>query len=169
MDVFEAVKKRRSIRRFKRIAVEQEKLNMVLQAARLSPSAANRQPWRFIVVIEEKVKKKIKSAYNADWLVQAPAIIVACAVPKEAWCRVDGEEYWKVDVAIALQDLILVATQLGLGTCWIANFNEEEVKRALAIPRDWRVVAMTPLGYPDEEKESVRNRKPMQDIIRFRI
>lgn len=119
------------------------------------------------MVTEEKAKKKIRAAYNADWLVQAPVVIVACAVPGESWRRSDGEEYWMVDVAIAMQSLILVATGLGLGTCWIANFDEEEAKRALEIPKDWRVVAITPLGYRDEEKGPVRDRKAIEDIIRI--
>lgn len=168
MDVFEAVKRRRSIRKFKKVEVEREKLDMVLQAARLSPSAANRQPWRFIVITEEKSKNKIRAAYDAEWFIEAPAIIVACAVPKEAWRRADGEKYWKVDVAIAMQTLILVAAGLGLGSCWIANFNEEKAKEALDIPQDWRVVAMTPLGYPNEEKGPVKNRKPIRNIVHFR-
>lgn len=167
MDVFEAVSKRRSVRRYRERAVEQEKIERVLEAARLSPSAANLQPWRFIVITDKHAKEKIRSAYNAGWLIQAPVIIVACAIPEEAWCRSDGEEYWKVDVAIALHSLILAATELGLGTCWIANFEEEEARRVLEIPKDWRVVAMTPLGYPDEDKGPVTNRMRIKEIVHY--
>ena len=139
----------------------------MLETARLSPSACNLQPWRFIVIRNVEVKTRLRAAYDADWFVNAPIIIVACAVPKEAWRRADGEEYWKVDVAIAMQSLILVATELGLGTCWIASFNEKKTKKVLGIPSNWRVLAMTPLGYPAEEKGEVINRKPIQSVCSF--
>jgi nitroreductase len=79
----------------------------------------------------------------------------------------DGEEYWKVDIAIAMQNLVLAATELGLGTCWIAAFNEEAAKKALGIPEDVRVVAMTPLGYPDQEKGPVTRRKQLSTIVHY--
>ena len=93
MDVFEAIKTRRSIRKYQNKPVEQEKLSKVLEAARLSPSAANRQPWRFIVVTDPEVKEKLRAAYNRDWFISAPVIIVGCAFPDKAWVRWDGEEY----------------------------------------------------------------------------
>ena len=167
MDVFEAIKTRRSIREYQEKPVEQEKLSKVLEAARLSPSAANKQPWKFIVVTDPKVKESLRSAYNKDWLISAPVIIVGCAVPKEAWVRSDGEEYWKVDLAIAMQSLILEVWEQGLGTCWIGAFREDGVKKALGIPDDVRVVALTPLGYPAEEKEPVVRRKPLEEIVSY--
>ena len=167
MDVFEAIKTRRSIREYQEKPVEQEKLSKVLEAARLSPSAANKQPWKFIVVTDPKVKESLRSAYNKDWLISAPVIIVGCALPKEAWVRSDGEEYWKVDLAIAMQSLILEVWEQGLGTCWIGAFREDGVKKALGIPDDVRVVALTPLGYPAEEKEPVVRRKPLEEIVSY--
>jgi len=88
-------------------------------------------------------------------------------LPGEAWVRSDGEEYWKVDLAIAMQDLILEAWEQELGTCWIGAFREEEVKRILGIPDEVRVVALTPLGYPAEEKGPVTQRKPLKEIISY--
>ena len=167
MQVFEAIRTRRSIRQYSSKPVEKDKLLKVLEAVRLSPSATNRQPWSFIVVTKPELKEKLREAYNRDWFVSAPVIIVACAHPDKAWVRSDGEEYWKVDVAIAMQDLILAAWEQGLGTCWIGAFREEEVKKALQIPDDVRVVAMTPLGYPAEEKGPVSNRKPLEEIIHY--
>jgi len=167
MDVFEAIRTRRSIRRYQKKTVEQEKLSRVLEAARLSPSATNSQPWKFIVVTDPEVKEKLRAAYNRDWFISAPVIIVGCALPSKAWVRHDGEEYWKVDVAIAMQSLILAARAEKLGTCWIGAFREEEVKKALGIPEDARVVAMTPLGYPAEEKGPVTNRKPLDEIVSY--
>jgi len=130
--------------------VEKEKLNRILEAGRLAPSADNKQPWRFIVVTDDKVKEKLRAAYDEEWFVSAPVIIIGCAVPEEAWVRMDGQEYWMVDVAIAMQNMILTATELGLGT---------------KLPSGIRVVAMTPLGYPAEEKHPVQNRKSLTDIV----
>ena len=167
MEVFAAIRKRRSIRLYERKPVNEEKLNRVLEAGRLAPSADNRQPWRFIVVTDEKIKEKLRAAYDEEWFVSAPVIIVGCAVPKEAWVRMDGQEYWMVDVAIAMQNMILTATELGLGTCWIADFDEEAARKALKLPLGVRVVAMTPLGYPAEQKRPVGNRKPLSEIVHY--
>lgn len=165
MDVFEAVKTRQSIRAYQEKAVENEKLMTILQAARLSQSANNNQPWHFLVVTDPQTKDKLKPAYVKDWLFKAPAIIVACARPKDAWTRQDGEEYYKVDVAIAVQSMVLVAHELGLGTCCIAAFDEAKVKNALGIPEDVRVVLMIPVGYPAEQKDVVKNRKNLEQIV----
>jgi len=167
MNVSEAIRTRRSIRRYEKRPVEKEKLLKVLEAARLAPSAANRQPWSFIVVTDDKMKESLKSTYDRDWFISAPVIIVACASPEEAWVRRDGEEYWKVDISIAVQNLILAAWEEGLGTCWIGAFDEGEAKRALGIPPNIRVVAMTPLGYPAEQKGPIHDRKPLEEIIHY--
>ncbi|MCP8304127.1 MAG: nitroreductase family protein [archaeon] len=165
MKVSEAIRLRRSIRRYKSKEVEKEKIMHVLEAGRLAPSAANRQPRHFIVITDSKVKERLVETYSKDWFIHAPVIIVACADPNEAWVREDGEEYWKVDVAIALQNMILCATEEGLETCWIVNFDEQAEKGALGIPPHIRVVAMTPLGYSDEVKGEVSNRKPLEEVI----
>ena len=166
MSILDFLQKRRSIRKYQSKPVEEEKIAKVLEAARLGPSANNQQPCRFIVVTKPENRESLKAAYKQDWFTQAPAIIVGCVDPKEAWKRgMFGEEYWKVDLAIAFQNLILAATELGLGTCWIANFDENSVKKALNIPKDIRVIAMTPLGYAAEEKESVSDRKPIESIV----
>jgi len=167
MNVFEAIRTRRSIRKYVDKPVEKEKLLRILEAARLAPSAVNRQPWDFIVVTDPGVRKKLGVAYPKEWFINAPVIIVACAHPARAWIRKDGEEYWKVDVAIAMQNLILTAWEEGLGTCWIGAFDEQEVKKALGIPPEVRVVAMTPLGYPAEEKGPVTDRKPLDEIVHY--
>lgn len=167
LDVFEVVRNRRSIRDFQDRAVEREKLLKVLEAGRLSPSAVNFQPWHFIAVTNKTARESLFSAYNKEWLIRAPVIIVACAVPEKAWSRNDGEEYWKVDVAIAMQSMILVAWELGLGTCWIGAFNEGEVKKVLGIPNEVRVVALTPLGYPAEQKGPIVQRRPLEEIVHY--
>jgi nitroreductase len=163
--VFEAIRNRRSIRSYTDKPVEEEKLQKVLEAARLSPSAVNFQPWSFVVVKDKTSKMHLAKAYPPAWFNQAPLIIVVCANPQTAWLRRDGEEFWKVDAAIATQSMILVATELGLGTCWICAFDEKKTKSALGIPENIRVVAMTPLGYPAEQKEPVSERKSLDEIV----
>lgn len=167
MDVSEAIQTRRSIRRYQIKKIETEKILKVLEAARLAPSAANRQPWSFIVVTDAKTRETLRAAYDRDWFVSAPVIIIACAIPEKAWVRRDGEEYWKVDVAIAMQNLILAAWEAGLGTCWIGAFKEEEARGVLGIPPNVRIVAMTPLGYPAEQKGPVADRKPLEEVVHY--
>jgi nitroreductase len=172
--VFDAVRTRRSIRCYQDKKVEQDKLTRILDAARLSPSAANCQPWRFIVVTDPEIKQRLRTAYDKAWFASAPVIVVACAQPSKGWTRregffrgIGGEAYWKVDVAIAMQSLILVAWDEGLGSCWIGAFNETAVKQALSIPHDIRVLAMTPIGYPAVEKKPVVNRKALTEIVHY--
>jgi nitroreductase len=165
IDVFEAIRTRRSIRKYEDKPVEKEKLLKIIEAARLAPSTLNRQPWSFIVVTDPEVKKKLRSSCNQDW--SAPTIIVECAYPEKAWVRDDGEEYWKLDVAVAVQNMVLAAWEEGLGICWIGAFREEEVKKILGIPKDVRVLVMTALGYPAEKKGPVTNRKPLEEIVHY--
>jgi len=167
LSTFETIQKRRSIRKYKAKQVENEKVEKILEAARLGPSAANKQPCHFIVVTDEKAKETLRTAYNADWFLQAPVIIVGCVDAKQSWHKMQGGEYWKVDLAIAMQNMILTATELDLGTCWIAAFKEKAAKKALNIPKDIRVVAMTPLGYPDEEKGPITDRKPLSKMAHY--
>ncbi|MFB3890248.1 MAG: nitroreductase family protein [Candidatus Bathyarchaeia archaeon] len=165
MDVLEAVKTRRSIRKYDPKPVEEEKLTNILEAARLSPTAANRQPVEIIVVKDQATKQRLIQAYKREWFTNAPIILATCANPQKAWKRADGEEYWKVDAAIAMQTMVLVATAQGLGTCWIAGFDEKKAKEILGIPENIRVVSLTPLGYPAETKTQVEERKPLEQLI----
>ena len=165
LDVFDAIKRRRSIRKYKRTKVEKEKLMKVLEAARLAPSAMNRQPYIFVVTSDMETIQKISSACNQQW--DSPTIIAICSFPDKAWVRDDGEEYWKVDAAVAMTNLSLQACAEGLGTCWIAAFKEDEIKQILGMQKA-RVVAMTPLGYPAEEKGPVTNRKSIDELVQFK-
>lgn len=167
MKVFKAIQTRRSIRRFINKPIEKEKLTKILESARLSPSANNNQPWHFILISKKEVRNSLFSAYPRDWFVEAPAIVVVCAEPKEGWSRQDGEEYWMVDGAIAMQSIMLVAHELGLGSCCIAAFDEKKVKKVLGIPDNVSLIAMIPLGYPVEKKGSVTDRKPLEEIVHY--
>lgn len=173
MDFYEAVSIRRSIRKYKSIPVEEDKLNRILEAARIAPSAGNRQPWYFIVIKDEEVKNQLKEAkayYHEnrqwEWFYTAPIIICACGESSKSWIRKDGKDFRDVDVAIAFEHLVLAATAEGLGTCWIGAFEPEAVKKVLGIPNGIEPIVLTPLGYSDESPQ-VRERKSINEIIHW--
>jgi len=167
MDFYEAVRLRRSIRKYKPDPVEQEKLGRVLEAARLAPSAANRQPWQFIVITDAKRREAMKAAYDREWFWKAPVIIAACLDTAACWKRQgDGKSYGDVDVAIAFDHLTLAAAELGLGTCWIGAFNPVEARRLLELPAGVEPIALTPLGYPAGEAKP-RSRKGLNEIVKW--
>jgi nitroreductase len=166
MEVAAALRERRSVRSFENRDVEEEKLRMVLEAGRLSPSAVNRQEWKFIVVRSaDKRKKLVDAACGQSFVGQAPVVLVACATESEA-IMTCGQPAYTVDVSIAFAYMLLQACELGLGTCWIGAFKEDEVKEILGIPEHIRVVAMSPLGYPTH-KSPPRPRKDFAEIVCF--
>ena len=165
MEFYEVLNKRRSIRKYKSAAVEQDKLDRILDAARIAPSAKNLQPWHFIVIRDESVKLALKDAYDKEWFYSAPVIVCVCGEPAKAWVRRDGRSYLDVDVANAFEHLILAAAAEGLGTCWIGAFDSLAVRRTLGLPVGIEPVAMTPIGYPDETPPPP-SRKAMGEIIR---
>jgi nitroreductase len=149
------IRSRKSIRDYINRKVEDEKINFVLECARLAPSWTNKQCWQFIVVKDKKIIKDLsKTSIINRWLKNVPVIIVACGDPKKSGFRNDID-YYIVDVSIALEHLVLAATDKGLGTCWIGGFNEKKVKEILEIPEYIRVIALTPLGYAAERKRFV--------------
>jgi nitroreductase len=156
------VKKRRSIRKYKSDPVSDEDLKAMLEAARRAPSWSNRQCWQYIIVEDQRIKNELAEA-GEKWVAEAPMIVVVCADP-EASGHKPGMDYFMLDVGISFEHLILAATNLGLGTCWIGGFDEKIVKEALEVPDEIRVVAFTPVGYPDETKGEVFNRKSLGEI-----
>ncbi len=167
MELLDLMNARYSVRSYKPDPVEPEKLQKVLQAARLAPTAANRQPFQFIVVHTAGRAQELKRMYQRDWFVQAPLIICAIGIPHLGWVRSgDGKNYTDVDVAIAVDHLILEATELGLGTCWIAAFNPAAVREILCLPPDVEPIALTPLGYPDSQPRP-KERKPLSELVRY--
>ena len=164
MDVFTAISQRSSVRAYKPTHVEEDKLRKILEAARLSPSASNRQDWKFVVAKNRETKKKLaQAAFGQSFIGEAPVVIVACGTEPKAMMAC-GQPTHTVNVSIACTYMILEAYELGLGTCWIGAFNENEVKEILNIPRHVRAVAMTPVGYPDEPP-SKKSRKSLDQII----
>lgn len=168
MDLMEAIKTRRSVRRYRPDPIPEELLKAVLNAARLAPTANNAQPWRMIVVRDEDTKRRLVAASNGQkFIAQAPVVVVACGVPDEAFATAGGYmSSHVIDVSIALDHLTLAAHSLGLGTCWVAWFKEDPVREALGIPEDVRVVAMTPLGYPDEAPERTPRRN-LEELVLY--
>ena len=150
MEFSELLQKRYSVRAYKSDEVEAKKLQRVLEAARLAPTAANRQSFQLLVVHTKGREEELRKAYPQLWFVQAPLIICACGLPKNNWVRMDGKNYNDVDVVIVMDHLILAAANEGLGTCWIGAFNPEKAKEIFQLPADVEPVALTPLGYPDD-------------------
>ena len=165
MDFSELIKARYSVRAYRSDPVEEDKLRKVLEAARLAPTAANRQPFQFIVIQTAGREPELRRIYRREWFVQAPLIICACGVAAEGWVRMDGKPYTDVDVSIAMDHLILAATDLGLGTCWIAAFDPAVAREVLGLPEGVEPVAFTPLGYPADQP-GTKVRKPLVDLIR---
>jgi len=164
MDVFTAISQRCSVRAYKPTDVEEDKLKKVLEAGRLSPSASNRQDWKFIVVKDKGSRKKLaKAAFGQSFIGEAPVVIVACGTEPKTMLAC-GQPAHTVDVSIAFAYMILQAYELGLGTCWIGAFSEDEAKKILSIPEPIRVVGMTPLGYPDQPP-SQKSRKTLDQVV----
>ncbi len=164
------VAKRKSIRSYKNIEIEKEKLDYVLEAFRLAPSAKNLQPWKLVIVTDEAIKRELVPACkNQASISEAPVVIVACAKEEEAYGIAYGMmggymNSFPVDLGIAFEHIMLAATEQGLGTCWIGAFNEKAVKEVIGVPENVRVVALTPIGYPNEPGRD-RSRKPIEEIV----
>lgn len=169
MDVFEAVQRRRSIRAYDPKPVPEDVLEKILESARLAPSARNLQPWHFIVVKDARKREKISEGrIFAGFLKESPVVIVGCGDQKAS------PKWYTVDVTIAMQNMVLTATSEGLGTCWIGDFNENQVKETLKIPENLRVVALLALGYPREKldliagiEKIIRRKKLLKEIVSF--
>ena len=177
MKFTDVVESRTSIRTYCDKDVEEDKVKYVLECARVAPSWANRQCWHFIVVRDkEKIKALSKTSIVNRWLRKVPIIIVACGDPTSSGVN-NNIDYFAVDVAIAMEHIILAATDIGLGSCWIAAFDEKKVKDVLEIPNRIRVVALTPLGYPAQKSgmsdktiklfARSKNRKNLNEIVRY--
>lgn len=157
MEFEKVLKKRRSVRRYKADPVPRQSVLTILEAARIAPSAAHRQPWHFIVVEDAEMRAKI--AGRQAWAAVAPVTVVAFADEEASpsWCS--------NDVGIAFEHLVLAATDLGLGTCWMGlTSRNDEIRGLLGTPTNLKVVAMTPLGFPDEEP-APKERKSLDEIV----
>jgi len=169
MDILETIKNRRSIRTYKRQDLAQETLDKLLEAARWAPSAGNVQPWAFVIVTSQKIKQGISlGAFGQKTLEEASIVIVVCADEKRAEQSYGSRGktlYCLQDTAAAIQNIMLTAHSLGLGSCWVGAFKEEEIRKVIKAPKEMRPIALIPIGYPNENP-AARNRRPLSEITR---
>jgi len=172
----EIIQKRHSVRNFKNNPVDDAAIRSIVDAARLSPSACNAQPWRFIAVTEKSLLRQLVDrgmggAVPNKWASTAPVIIIGCAVLNlmthylgEA---VKGIQYHQIDMGISMEHMVLRATEMGLGTCWIGWFREKNIRKTLNIPKDWKIISLIALGYPQDESTTPSPRFDLDEILFF--
>ena len=178
--VLDIIRERRSVRQYRDQPIEEEKLKLILEAARLAPSASNYQPWNFYVVRD---KEKIKALAEKmplgthlvinSFIAQAPVVIVATAGPIDLLHKVASyivnKRWYYIDVAIALEHMVLTAWELGIGSCWIGWFDEKKVKKLLDIPANEEIIDMLTLGYPKDTKlPFAKHRKKLEEIVKYK-
>ena len=166
MDFYDVIKDRRSVRSYKSDPIPQDAIDRIVEAVHCAPSACNLQPWSFRLVLNEKKKSDICACYGGKWLAEAPAIIVALGNVETAWKRPEGTPITDIDMGIAMEHIVLAATAEGLGTCWICAYKQEEMNKAMHIIHPWSVLAISPLGYPNETPE-MKPRKPKNEIFKI--
>jgi len=182
MNTQELILQRHSVRDFKPDPIPTEILQEILEAGRLAPSAQNRQPWRYLVYTDNAKIQKL--ALNCGliglsnfFIRKAPCLIIACAESK-ANLRVNNQDYYLVDTAISFHQMMLMARSHGIGSCWLAAFSEKKLRAYLDIPPNWRIVALSPFGYPAEDKSlytkavssfaGSKSRLPLNEIVQYR-
>lgn len=166
MQFYDVINARRSIRKYKDTPVSPETVLRILDAGRKAPSWKNMQCWRYILVSDAALKARLGELLNnpsAGCYRDAPFALVLCALPAESGSE-DGKEYYLVDSAISMEHVVLAATAEGLATCWVGLFTEQPVRELLGIPDDVKIVAITPLGYPAQERNP-RPRKALEEIL----
>jgi len=167
MEYSDLIAARYSVRAYRPDPVEDEKLQAVLEAARLAPTASNRQPFQLIVMHTAGREAEIGKIYRRPWFIQAPLVIAVCAIASQAWVRQSDQFNARlIDAAIVADHLILAAANLGLGTCWIAAFDVKTARSVLRLPDEAEPVIFTPLGYPADQS-GPKTRKPLTDLVRY--
>jgi len=166
MSFLKLIEDRYSVRGYLNQPVEEEKLNQILEAARIAPTAANRQAFKVVVIPTSKYEEQLKRLYATTWFLEAPVILGVYAIPAQNWVRKDGINYALVDSSIVADHIILTATHLGLGTCWIGAFDPEVAKEFISAEEGLEAVAFTPIGYanPDAPKRD-KVRKALEDLV----
>lgn len=170
MKLKDLLQKRYSMRTYLPREVEKEKLDYIIECARLAPSACNFQPWVFYVLTSDEARQAVLEAYPREWMKPAPVYIVVCADYSQSWKRPkDAKDFGDVDAAIAAEHICLSAAELGLGTCWVCNFDTDVLTRFLSLTENVAPIAIFPIGYVDEEKNKVpeKKRKPVSEITKW--
>ena len=165
MKLLDLVKTRYSCRNYQPTNVEKEKLDYIMECVRFAPSAVNKQPWLFHIVSDEFNKVKLQQCYNRDWFKTAPMYIIASILHDEEWVRSDGKHHGNIDIAIAVEHLCLAATEQGLATCWVCNFDANQCKELFTIPENEEPAVIIPLGYAADEIKP-KSRKAIDAIVK---
>ena len=165
MDLLDLVKARYSCRNYQPTPVEKEKLDYILECVRFAPSAVNKQPWVFHIVNSADQKAQLQQCYNRDWFQTASMYIIASILHDEEWVRADGKPHGNIDIAIAVEHLCLAATEQGLATCWVCNFDANLCKELFVLPENEEPAVIIPLGYAADEMKP-KNRKTIDQILR---
>ena len=166
MSVLDVMEKRYSVRGYLDKEVEEEKLNKVLKAAQIAPTGVNAQAFKIYVIETKKHIDELKKIGKWDWFTEAPYILAIVAKPSDAWTRYDGKNLGDIDATIVMDHIILEATELGLGTCYIAAYNREALIEMLQLPNEYEPVLLTPLGYPNAEPRGT-GRKSLDELVEF--
>ena len=167
MDIYQAIKLRKSVRAFQKRDVDKDVIHRILEAARLAPSAKNFQEWRFVVVRDPETRLRLAVAARDQKFVAEAPVVLACCAETDDHVMTCGQLCYPIDVAIAIDHITLCAVAEGLGTCWIGAFFEEQVKEILNIPPEIRVVQLLPIGYPRDPGPEEKRRLPLETIVRY--
>jgi nitroreductase len=171
MSFLELAKNRYSCRNYDSRPIDQDKLQLVLEAGRIAPSAVNFQPWHFIVIQEKENLQKLHEVYHREWFRTASCVIIICGDHDQSWRRKhDGKDHCDIDVAITVDHMTLQATELGLATCWICNFDPGKTKETLNLPSNLEPLVILPVGYPLDQPDLTRHeekRKNIRDIVSY--
>ena len=165
MTFFFLFKQRYSCRSYQNKRVEQEKLDYVMECVRLAPSAVNKQPWVFRIVENEDDKSKLHTCYSREWFQTAPMYIICSILHDEEWVRSDGKHHGDIDIAIAVEHLCLAATEQGLATCWVCNFDAAKCKQLFSIADNEEPAVLIPIGYAADEARE-KKRKTISEICK---
>lgn len=165
MNLIDIVRDRYSCRSYTAQPVEEEKVAYLKECMRLAPSAVNRQPWRFRIVRSEEGRKKLQSCYSRPWFNEAPLYILASVLHEEEWVRADGKPHGNIDVAIAVEHLCLAATEQGLGSCWVCNFDAQRCHELFEMPDAEEPAVIIPLGYPAAASATPKTRKEPEEVF----
>lgn len=161
------VENRYSVRAYKEQEVEKEKIEYILECARLAPSACNLQPWHFYIITSDNDRQEVVKSYNREWFKKAPVYIIACGNGNEAWVRsnFDNKNHLDIDLAIACEHLCLATTDIGLGTCWVCNFDPQIISNLLKLDENVEPIAIFPIGYIDDSASApAKKRKELHEI-----
>lgn len=166
MNFLELARKRFSGRNYSPDAIEQEKLDYIIECARLAPSAANCQPWTFVIVKSEEQKQNIRECYTKEWFANAPLYIIVCVNEASAWIRqYDNKNHADIDAAIATEHICLAASEQGLGSCWVCNFDPEKLQNKMRLSADMYPVAIVSLGHLNGLPTHASPRKEIKEIV----